>query len=132
MNQKSIFIALALAVATGAIAFAAGVKIRELQQIASFKNADSVKSAPLCNITNQFATEMQVEIIESKFTSGTYFIEPKQKGMFFCGDKVRVVSGTYRPLFSKLHQLKRQQIFSQRIHLMPAKATANADERIFS
>jgi hypothetical protein len=92
MNQKSIFIALALATVTGAIAFTAVVKMREPQQIASFKDADSVKSAPLCNITNQFATEMQVEIIESKFTSGTYFIEPKEKGMFFCGDKVSYTS----------------------------------------
>jgi hypothetical protein len=96
MNQKSVFISLALATVTGAIAFAAGVKMREPQKIASSKDTNSVKSAPLCNITNQFATEMQVEIIESKFTSGTYFIEPKQKGMFFCGDKVRVVSGKYR------------------------------------
>jgi hypothetical protein len=96
MNQKSIFIALALAVATGAIAFAAGVNIKKLQQVASSKDADPVKSAPLCNITNQFTTEMQVEIIESKFTSGTYFIGPKEKGMFFCGDKVRVISGKYK------------------------------------
>jgi hypothetical protein len=96
MNQKSIFIALALATVTGAVTFAAGVKMREPQQIASSKDTDPVKSAPLCHITNQFITEMQVEIIESKFTSGTYFIGPKEKGMFFCGDKVRVISGKYK------------------------------------
>jgi hypothetical protein len=95
MNQKSVFIALALASVTGAIAFAAGFKMTELQQIAS-KDADPAKSAPLCNITNQFVTEMKVEIIESKFTSGTYFIQPNKKGMFFCGDKVRVISDKYK------------------------------------
>ena len=94
MNKKFVF--LALASVTGAIAFAAGTKMRGPQQIASFKDADPVKSAPLCNISNQFKTEIQVEIIESKFTSGTFFIGPKEKGMFFCGDKVRVISGKYK------------------------------------
>ncbi len=96
MNKKFIFLAFAFATVTGVIAFATGVKMREPQQIASSKDADPVKSAPLCNITNQFTTKMQVEIIESKFTSGTYFIRPKEKGMFFCGDKVRVISGKYK------------------------------------
>jgi hypothetical protein len=118
MNQKSIFIALALATVTGAIAFTALVKIRETQQIASSKDTDSVKSAPLCNITNQFTTKIQVEIIESKHTSGTYFIEPKQKGMFFCGDKVRVVSGKYKSELT----IKNSTTFQQ---ATPVKNTTN-------
>jgi hypothetical protein len=95
MNQKSIFLSLALATVTGVISFTAGVKLREPQQIAISKDIDPVKSAPLCNITNQFATEMQVAIIQSKFTSGTFFIQPQEKQMFFCGDKARVTSGKY-------------------------------------
>jgi hypothetical protein len=117
MNKKSIFIALALATVTGAIAFAAGVKMGEPQQIAS-KDADPVKSAPLCNITNQFATEMQVEIIESKFTSGTYYIQPSQKGMFFCGDKVRVINGKYKTELT----IKNSTTFQQ---ATPVKNTTN-------
>lgn len=96
LNRQSIFLAVGLAAATGVIAFGAGFKMHESQKIASSKNYDPVKSAPLCNITNQFATEMQVQVIDSKFAGGTRYIQPKEKGMFFCGDKVKVISGKYK------------------------------------
>jgi hypothetical protein len=84
-----------LVTVAAAIAFTAGLKM-EPQRVVSAKDFDPVKLAPLCNVTNKFATEMKVEILSSKYTSGTYFIQPKEKGLFFCGDKVKVISGGYR------------------------------------
>jgi hypothetical protein len=80
MNTKIIF-----AVAT-TITLASAIAFKQHQ-------ADSIKSASLCYITNQFDDEMQVEIIESKQTSGTYFIQSNKEQMFFCGDRVKVTSG---------------------------------------
>jgi hypothetical protein len=85
MNTKII-----LAVAT-TITLASAIAINTLKN-----KTDSVNSAALCYITNQFDDDMQVEIIESKQTSGTYFIQPKNKAIFFCGDRVKVTSGKYK------------------------------------
>jgi hypothetical protein len=82
MNKKII-----LAVAT-TITLASAIAINTLKN-----KTDSIKSASLCYITNQFDDEMQVEIIESKQTSGTYFIQSNKEQMFFCGDRVKVKSG---------------------------------------
>ena len=73
-----------------ATAFAAGDKIEKPQRVSS------AVTAPLCYVTNKFKAELQVEVIESRFTSGTYFIQPKKRGIFFCGDKVSVLSGKYK------------------------------------
>jgi hypothetical protein len=82
MNTKIIF-----AVAT-TITLASAIALSTVKN-----KTDSVKSAALCYITNQFDSEMQVEIIESKNTTGTYFIQPNKEQMFFCGDRVKVKSG---------------------------------------
>jgi hypothetical protein len=83
MNTKII-----LAVAT-TITLASAIAFKQNQ-------ADPIKSASLCYIENQFDDEMQVEIIESKHTSGTYFIQSNKEQMFFCGDRVKVTSGKYK------------------------------------
>lgn len=68
--------------------------VRGTQNVSSKEN-DPVMSAPLCYVTNMFATEIQVQVLESEFAGGTRFIQPKEKGIFFCGDKVKVKSGKY-------------------------------------
>jgi hypothetical protein len=91
MSRFFVGMGMGIAVAAIATAFAAVVKTREPQRVSS-----AVDSAPLCYVTNKFKAELQVEVIESKFTSGTYFIQLKQRGIFFCGDKVSVLSGKYK------------------------------------
>ncbi len=91
-----------------AIAFGAGYITEDLlhvtrvmQNIArgaqnvSSKENDPVMTAPLCYVTNMFATEMQVQVIASKFAGGNRFIQPKEKGIFFCGDKLKIINGKY-------------------------------------
>jgi hypothetical protein len=85
MNKKII-----LAVAT-TITLASAIAINTLKN-----KTDSVNSAALCYITNQFDSDMQVEIIQSKQTSGTYFIQSNKEQMFFCGDRVAVTIGKYK------------------------------------
>jgi hypothetical protein len=35
-------------------------------------------------------------VVDSKFTSGTYFIQPLKKGIFFCGDELKLINGQYK------------------------------------
>jgi hypothetical protein len=79
------------------LAVATTITLASAIALSTVKNkTDSVKSAALCYITNQFDSDMQVEIIESKYTTGTYFIQSNKEQMFFCGDRVKVTSGKYK------------------------------------
>jgi hypothetical protein len=45
-------------------------------------------SCPIQNLTKQ---KIVVKVVNSKFTSGTYFVEPKERALLSCGDEVQIV-----------------------------------------
>jgi hypothetical protein len=91
MNRFFVGMGLGIATSVVATAFVTGVRTKELQRVSS-----AVNSTPLCYVTNKFSTELQIQVIDSKFTSGTYFIQPQKKGIFFCGDELKLINGQYK------------------------------------
>jgi hypothetical protein len=55
-------------------------------------------SCPIQNLTKQ---KIVVKVLNSKFTSGTYFVEPQERALLSCGDEVWLV-GTG---FAEKHRL---------------------------
>jgi hypothetical protein len=94
--NKILILFLKLGLVTGAviIAYKAGTIVRDEQDVS--RESRAVDSAPLCYVENKFSTELQVQVVDSKFASGIYFIQPQKKGIFFCGDELKLINGQYK------------------------------------
>lgn len=96
MNRKLITIVLSC----GAIMFAGGYLLRGIQPVAGWRHIESAEAldpamrAQLCPITNQENKELKVTVIASELSGGTSFIQPKSRGLFYCGDRVELAYGS--------------------------------------
>jgi hypothetical protein len=95
---------LGLILGLGVITAIAGVKyFIETTQAKSAINFTTMKTVDKdfakCAVRNGSDQKISIEIIDSKFTTGTYYVSPQDRAILNCGDKIAIhVAGAVEKL----------------------------------
>jgi hypothetical protein len=68
----------------------ASTKTKSAINFTTMRMVDVDKDFARCTVRNALNRKISIEVIESKFTSGTYYVEPQTRAMFSCGDKLAI------------------------------------------